>query len=121
MPLKNENHFSCDLKKPNGDPDCNVDFYYDPGGPGKPVPQWDPGIQNALNKAIAITHPLTQFTTFWCCDEHAQEGIARGQHLPPLPSKVQGATEADMNNAKRGMSIVDKLRSGAVQDAPKPS
>ena len=115
MTLTAENHFFCDLKKPDGSRDCEVDFYYE--GPkqnplgGPPVmPVWSPGIQAAINKRVAVTHPQTGFTTFYCCDEHAMEGINRGQHLPPLPPKVLGATEADLKRAQSGMKVVDGMR-----------
>jgi hypothetical protein len=108
--LKTENHFVCELKKPvSGEPDCTVDFYYDPGSQGKP-PQWPAGIQVALSKIVAVTHPLTGHTTFYCCDEHAIEAIGMGQHLPPVPPKIAPATEADMNAAKRGMKAVEQMR-----------
>jgi len=112
MPLTTENHFVCGLKKPNGDPDCNVDFYYNPGSQGKP-PEWAPAVQVALNKIVALTHPLTNFTTFFCSDEHAILAIERGQHLPPMPPKVQPATEADVTAAKRGLKVVEGMREGA--------
>ena len=113
MPLKNENHFVCDLKKADGTPDCNVDFHYNPGGPNMPAPAWEPGVQAALSKVLAITYPLTGYTTFFCCDDHAIEAIKRGQHLPALPPKVAPATEADMAAAKRGMKVVDGMKAGA--------
>ena len=104
MPLLTKNHFTCQL------PGCDVEFYFDPGRQGAPPPVWEPGIQARLNKVVAITYSLTGYTTFWCCDEHAIEGIKAGQHLPPLPAKVAPATEAEMNAAKRGMKIVDDMR-----------
>jgi hypothetical protein len=112
MPLTTENHFICSLKKPTGEPDCNVDFYYDPGSQGKP-PQWTPAVQIALNKVVAVTMPITGFTTFYCCDEHAILAIERAQHLPPMPAKVAPATEADLNAAKRGMKVVDGMKAAA--------
>lgn len=110
MTLTVENHFICGLKTPEGKPDCKVDFYYDPGGPGKPPPDWNDGVRTALTKVVAITMPLTGFTTFFCCDEHAIEAIKRGQHLPELPPKITGATEADLNRAKAGMKVVDGMK-----------
>jgi hypothetical protein len=111
MPLTSENHFICGLKKPDGTPDCKVEFYYNPGGPNQPPPEWPPAILAALTKIVAIVSPLAQsFTTFYCCDDHAIEGIKRGQHLPSLPPKVQAATEADMNAAKRGMAAVAEMK-----------
>ena len=97
MPLTPQNHFQCDLKKPDGSPDCDVAFSYDPGRQGVPPPVWEPSIQVALSKIIATTHSLTGFVTMWCCDEHAAEGIKRGQHMPPAPSKLTAsASDADL-------------------------
>jgi hypothetical protein len=118
-PLTTENHFVCQLQKPDGEPDCNVDFYYEPGKPpampGMPpqAPNWPAAVQIALNKAVATTHLVSGHTAFWCCDEHARMGIERGQHLPPMPKKVAPATEADLNAAKRGMKVVENMREGA--------
>ena len=109
MPLLNTNHFTCDFKNEKG-VQCDVDFYYDPGRQGAPPPVWDPGTQARLNKIVAVTYPLTSFTTFYCCDDHATRAIETGQHLPPLPSKIAPATEADLNAAKRGMKIVEDMR-----------
>ena len=110
MPLLDEKHFRCDLKKPDGSPDCDVEFWYDPGGPNRPPPVWDAGTQARLNKVVAVVHPLIAFTTFWCSDEHAIEAIKRGQHLPPLPSKIAPATDADLARAKSGMKVVESMR-----------
>jgi hypothetical protein len=110
MALKNENRFTCDLKG------CNVDFYYEagkpPAAPGLPpqIPNWSPAIQVALNKAVAVTHLITGHTAFYCCDAHAIEAIGEGQHLPPMPSKITPATEADVNAAKRGIKVVEGMR-----------
>ena len=115
----NERRFRCDLKKPDGSPDCNVDFYYEdskpPAMPGMPpqTPIFEPGIQAALTKIVAITYSFTGYATGYCCEEHAIEAIKRGQHMPPIPSKITGATEADMNRAKGGMKVVDGMRAGA--------
>lgn len=120
MSLKDEKHFSCDLKTPDGEPDCKVDYSWDPGAPGRPIVQMDPGVQAALAKAVAITYLLSlpgqpQYVTFYCCDEHAIEAIKRGQHLPPLPKKIQGATEAEMKAAERGLAVVDEMRNPSTK------
>jgi hypothetical protein len=110
MPLTTENHFVC------GFPGCKVDFYYAAGIQGQPAPNWPDSIRVALNKVVAVTHPLTGYSTFYCCDEHAIEAIGQGIHLPPLPPKVAPATEAELKAAQRGMSIV-----GAMRNEAKPS
>ena len=102
-PLTTENHFVCGLK------DCKVDFYYDPGAQGRP-PNWPPAIQVALTKVLAITMPLTGHTSFYCCKEHAIAALESDQYLPELPPKVAGATEADMEAAKRGMKVVQGMK-----------
>jgi hypothetical protein len=103
MPLTQANHFVCNF------PDCKVDFYYDPGSQGKP-PEWPEGVRAALSKVVAVTYPLTGYSTFYCCDEHAIEAIGQGIHLPPLPPKIAPATEADLSAAKRGMKVVNGMR-----------
>jgi hypothetical protein len=110
MALKNENHFVCDLKKSDGTADCDKEFYYDPGRQNAPPPAWEPGVQAALNKIVAVSHPITQYVTFYCCDDHAIEAIKRGQHLPPLPPKIKPASVADMKNAARGNKQVEEMK-----------
>ena len=125
MPLsaKITNTFRCDLKKPDGSPDCNVEFDYNPNP--TPVEQWPPAVQIALMKVVQITHPLTvngnqQTMTppnpprLYCCDEHAIEGIKRLQHLPALPPKIQpSATDADVKAAVAGDKAVRQMKSAA--------
>jgi hypothetical protein len=110
MGLKSVNHFVCDLKNPDGTPDCDVEFYYNPGVQNAPPPAWEPGVQAALNKIVAVSHPITQYVTFYCCEDHAILAVQRGQHLPPLPPKIRPATEADAARAGRGMKAVDGMR-----------
>lgn len=111
MPLTQENHFVCGLKKIDSDePDCSVDFYYDPGGPGRPQPSWPEGVRAALTKVVAVSYPLTGYTTFFCCDAHAILAIERGQHMPPLPAKITAATQADMASAKAASQVLDRMR-----------
>jgi hypothetical protein len=115
MPLKNENRFTCDLKPTPVEKGCDVDFYYDPGSPGAPgmpprQPAWDVGTASALNRIVCITLPISGFTTFYCCKEHAIMALDRDQHLPPVPPKIAGATEADLNAAKRGMKVVENMK-----------
>lgn len=111
MPLKNQNHFHCDL------PECDVEFSYDPGGPNKPPPNWPDGIRARLAKVVAVTYPLTAYTTFYCGDVHAVEAIGRGLHMPPLPKPdlTASATDADVKNAARAKAIVDN----AVRTMPR--
>lgn len=116
MTLIMENHFTCDLKKANGERDCEVEFNYDMGGPapapGLPprAPDWPPAVLARVTKIVAVVHPLTQFTSFYCCDEHASLAIDRGQHLPPMPSRITPATDGDLENAKRAMTVVNGMR-----------
>lgn len=94
--LKAHNRFTCDLKDGNGNPACDVDFYYDPGAQNQP-PQWDEATRTRLSRIVAVVSPLTNYTTFYCSDLHAVEAIGKGQHLPPLPSALTThATDADV-------------------------
>lgn len=122
MPLENENYFHCDLKDKNGKPICDVAFHYDPNA-GKqtapnlqPRPQWPEGIRVALSKVIAVVYPLTSYTTFYCCDDHAKQGIDNGCHMPPLPKGpgpvlTPTATDADVRTAAHAAQTVAKMRS----------
>jgi hypothetical protein len=110
MPLLGENHFKCDFKDVNGP--CDVDFYYDPGRQGAPPPVWDAGTQARLNKIVAVVYPLTNHTTFYCCDEHAIQAIKTGQHLPPLPQKIAAeGSDAAVKAAAAGARAVAQMKS----------
>lgn len=116
MPLNPENHFACDFTDENGTR-CGVDFYYEspkqnPAG-GLPImPNLSPGVQARINKFVMVAHGVSGYTTWYCCDEHAIESIGLGRHLPPMPTKVAPATEAEMEAAKRGLGIVKQMREG---------
>jgi hypothetical protein len=110
MPLSNENRFKCDLKNEAGESKCPSEFTYFPGVAGQPLPQWPEAIRSRLERVVAITHPLTGYTTFYCCDAHAKEAIENNQHLPPMAPKITGATEADMNNAARAAKVVNGMK-----------
>ncbi len=115
MPLLNTNHFTCDFKDEKG-VQCDVDFYYDPGRTGAGPPVWDPGTQARLNKIVAVVYPLTNFTTFYCCDDHATRAIETGQHLPPLPSKVVAeGSDASVKAAAAGARAVAQMKAPLVK------
>ena len=112
--LTNENHFKCDLQKPDGTPDCDVEFYYDPGTPQMPNPPRPAGTEVALMKIVATVHARTQYTRFYCCDAHASEGIKRAQHLPPTPSAIHiPASAADVKAAVAGAKAVTEMKAPA--------
>ena len=111
MPLTQENHFTCGLKKPDGTPDCDVDFHYNPGNQQTPYPGWPPELYEKLVAVRALTLPLTGHTTFYCSDLHLLAAIERGQHLPPAPPKVIPAgSKADMDAAARGACAVTEMK-----------
>ena len=116
MPILNENHFICDYVDEHGTK-CGVDFYYE--GPkqnpmgGPPImPNLPPAIVARQAKMIMVAHGVSGYTTWYCSDDHAIEAIGLGRHLPPMPTKVAPATEAEMEAAKRGLGIVKQMREG---------
>jgi hypothetical protein len=114
MPLTPHNFFKCDLLTEKGEPDCDVNFYYDSGGPNRPPPNWPDGIKVALTKVVAVTHPLTGHTKFFCSDGHAIEAIKRGQHIPPIPQELPrltpSATDADVKEVARQAKAVEGIK-----------
>ena len=125
MPLQQKvtNTFRCDLKKPDGTPDCDVEFDYNANP--QPPEVWPAGVQIALMKIAQVAHPMTvggqpgtipNPPKLYCCDEHAIEGIKRKQHLPALPPKiVPASTDAEVRAAASGAKAVAQMKQ------PKPS
>jgi len=102
------NHFACDA------PGCAIEFDYNPSPQAPEV--WPAGVQVALQKVVAVVHPISNFTRFFCCKEHAIEAIQNDLHLPPLPPKVVPATtEAEVKAAAAGSRAVAEMKGPRVK------
>lgn len=117
------NRFSCDLRKPDGTPDCDVDFEYSPNlAPGE---QWPQRIQIALMSIVQVSHPLTQGGSptappnqprFYCCRDHAVKALQMDQHLPAMPPKIVPATSnAEVKAAAAGARAVTEMKGPLVK------
>lgn len=124
------NVFRCDLRKPDGSPDCDVEFEYNANP--QPPETWPAGVHIRLMNIVQVSHPMTAGgqppnqmpnpPRLYCSREHAVKALELDQHLPALPPKIVAATtNAEVKAAAAGANAVAEMKGPGVARHVRPS